>query len=714
MAVHVPLSVEAQAEAREIMASDKNILKPGNGEPVVSAKLLDVIFGVYWMTKDVKGEKGEGKIFPDQESAFMARNYGAVAVHAKIKILAPETPKFEEFKGQVFETTIGRLLFNSVLPVDYPYINKVIDKKAMAKIIDGMMVKYGISEIPMILDKIKSFGFKYTTFSGVTWGIDDVLVPDAKKEIVERAKNKEAEVQAQFEDGLLSNEERRRIVIEMWHGTKNEMEKEMPASLDQNGPVHDLVKSGARGSIGNIVQMAGLKGLIQNTAGETIEFPIISSMKEGLTPIEYFITTHGSRKGLTDTALNTAKAGYLTRRLFDVAQDVVIREDDCGTKDYISLGKENILGIEVSVSKNIRGRYLAADVLDDSGKVIYKKGYLLTKEDANRIEELNIKNIAVRSPLTCKSFLGICAKCYGADLGKGVPISIGEAVGTVAAQAIGEPGTQLTMRTFHAGGTASVGGDITQGLPRVEEVFEKRKPKNPAIVVSVDGTVSEIKEEGKEKIIKVIADVPVKGKSEVEYVCHYKRMALVKVGDKVKKGDIITDGSADIDDVFKNAGKDYAEKYVISEVAKLYELQGETVSRKHIEVIVRQMFSRRKIKSVGDTSFAVGEIVDPIEFYQENEIAKNAGKEEAKGDVLVMGITEVSLSRRSFLSAASFQHTTRILINSAIHGTVDRLSGLKENVIIGRLIPAGTGYKGSPKYEMIKEIQRKNNIETGE
>jgi len=712
MAVHVPLSPEAQMEAKEIMASDKNILKPGSGDPTLINKMLDIVLGAYWMTKQVKGEKGEGKIFESPEIAILAADFGEVSYRAKVKVLAPENIKYAESKGKVFETTTGRILFNNILPVDYPFINKEIDRKTIAAIVDELIVRYGIDKVPKILDKIKTFGFTYTTYSGITWGIDDVMEPAGKDAVVTKAKNESDTVNSQFGDGLLSDDERIRKNVEIWHKAKSDIEKLIPDSLEPNGPVTDMVKSGARGSIGNITQMVGMKGLITSTSGETIEFPIISGMKEGLTPIEYFITTHGARKGLTDTALNTARAGYLTRRLFDVAQDVMVTEDDCGTKDSIVIKKESVSGIEVSVAKNIRGRVLAEDVKSLDGKVSYKKGHILSKQDAVAIEGAGITEVRVRSPLACKTLHGVCKQCYGIDLGKNHLIDIGEAVGTVAAQAIGEPGTQLTMRTFHAGGTASVGGDITQGLPRVEEVFEKRRPKNPAVVATVSGTVSSVKDLGKEKVIIVMPDIEDKGKKknsgEIEYTFNYKRMSLVKVGDKITKGQLITDGSADIDEIFEYAGKEKAMEYIIHEIGKIYELQGETVSRKHIEIIVKQMFSRRRVTEVGDTKFSVDDLMDVYDLNAENEKIKTAGKNLATADSVVMGITEVSLSRQSFLSAASFQHTTRIFISAAIRGTEDKLTGLKENVIIGRLIPAGSGYKGSPKHAMIEKVTPKD------
>ncbi len=717
MAVHVPLGVEAQLEAKEIMASDKNILKPGNGDPTVASKLLDIVLGCFWVTKTVTGDKGEGKIFESPEDAIIAHNFGVVGYRAKIKVLPPEnSPKYAEFGGKVFETTVGRILFNEILPVDYPFINKEINRDKLSGIIDDLLTQHGMEKLPPVLDKIKSFGFKYATHSGTTWGIDDVVIPKGKAAVIASAKVKSDEIVNQFNEGLLTEEERIRKNIEIWHKTKNEVEKLIPDALDKMGSVYDMVYSKARGSLSQITQMVGMKGLISSTSGQVIEFPIISCSKEGLTPIEYFITTHGSRKGLTDTALNTAKAGYLTRKLFVVAQDVMVSESDCGTKDSIIIKKQTASGIDIPLSKNVRGRVIADDIADASGKVLFKKGHLLSKQDALKVEESGVTSVKVRSPLSCKSVRGVCSLCYGTDLGKNKLVEVGEAVGTVAGQAIGEPGTQLTMRTFHAGGTASQGGDIVHGLPRVEEVFEKRRPKNPAVVATVDGVISEVKDLGKEKVIKIIPELEDRSKgkkgSEIEYVFNYKRTALVKAGDQVKKGDILTDGSADIDDVFAYGGIDKTKEYVINEVGKIYELQGETVSRKHIEIIVRQMFSRKKVVSAGDTNLVEGMIVDDTYLQEENMLAKKEGKEMAKAEGVVMGIAEVSLSRKSFLSAASFQHTTKVLINSAIRGAEDDLVGLMENVIIGRLIPAGTGFAGSEKQKLMETVQPSADIET--
>jgi DNA-directed RNA polymerase subunit beta' len=480
-------------------------------------------------------------------------------------------------------------------------------------------------------------------------------------------------------------------VIEIWEGVKKEIEKMLPATLAEGSSASDMITSGARGSASNLAQMAGMKGLIVSPSGRTIDFPIIPSFKEGFSPIEYFITTHGSRKGLADTALNTAKAGYLTRRLVDVAQDVVITEEDCGTKEGKLMHKDNVLGIEIPISKTIRGRVLAADLKDKDGSVIHKRGTLITKEEALRLEAAGVTEAFVRSPLTCKTTYGICQSCYGLDLGRNHLVKVGEAVGIVAAQAIGEPGTQLTLRTFHAGGLAGV--DITAGLPRVEEIFERRLPKNPAVVAHDDGTVIDIRKEGALTSIIVLHDTKVDGKSnETAYELPPHRLAAVAKGDNVKKGDIMTDGSADIAEIFKYGGRERAEEYIIHEINKVYELQGASIGRKHIEIIIRQMFSRKKVKDAGDTSFSPSEIVEAIELLDENARMRELGTAEAKADGLVLGISETALTTKSWLSAASFQNTNRVLITNAIRGGVDTLRGLKENVIIGRLIPAGTGY----------------------
>ncbi len=692
MAVYVPLLEEAQGEARELMAANKNLLKPQNGDPIVHPS-KDMVLGAYWMTKNSDGEVGEGKYFPNPNTAITAFEYGIVSLRAKIKVLATDTPKYKRFNGEIFETTVGKLLFNSILPNDFSFITDEMNQKRVSALVDELIMHYGVDATPPILDKIKAFGFKYSTLSGTTWGLDNVKVPVEKPEIIARGRKQEDEVVAQWREGLLSEDEKYQKIIEIWTHAKKDLEKVLPTTLDKNGSTYDLFTSGARGTMTSLIQMTGMKGLIQNNQGKTLEFPIIPSYHEGLSPIEYFVTTHGARKGASDTALNTAKAGYLTRRLVDVAQDVVITEEDCGTKEGKMVTKENISGVEIPLSKNIRGRVLAADLKDADGKVVYKRGFLVTKEEAHVIEKAGFTEVFVRSPLTCKTIHGLCQMCYGLDLGRNHLVNLGEAVGIIAAQAIGEPGTQLTLRTFHAGGVA--GTDITTGLPRVEEIFERRIPKNPAVVSETDGEVFEIKDkDGKEKIIKVLSDSKVDGKpNEMEYTVQFRRTPIVKVGDKVKKGDLLTDGSADIAEIFKFGGKEMVEEYIIREINKVYELQSASIARKHTEIIIRQMFSRRKIKDAGETNFSVGDIVENTAFMEENIRVAALGAKEAKAEAVALGITEVSLRTKSWLSAASFQNTNRVLIENAIKGGVDNLRGLKENVIIGRLIPAGTGFK---------------------
>jgi len=700
MAVYVPLSDMAQMEAKEYMASNKNLLKPQDGSPIVMPK-MDIILGCYWMTKGVDGEKGEGMAFSSPNQAITAFDLGVITFRAKIKVLGTDKVKYGIFGSKPFETTVGKLFFNSIFPDDFPYINEEINIKRMSLLVDELIVHYGIDETPKFLDKIKDFGYQYATYSGVTWGIDNLKVPEGKRDIVTKFRKEEEVVRGQFDDGLLSEEEEYQKIIEIWEHAKKEIEKIIPATLDPKSSTYDLITSGARGSMGSLIQMCGMKGLIVNTSGETLDFPIIPSYIEGLSPLEYFITTHGSRKGAADTALNTAKAGYLTRRLVDVAQDVVITEEDCGTKN----GKK-IVAVDGVFAKYVNGRVLLADIKDSEGKVMFKKGALITKENSRSLEKAGIKEAFVRTPLSCETVHGICRNCYGLDLGRNCMIELGQAVGIIAAQAIGEPGTQLTLRTFHAGGVATV--DITTGLPRVEEIFERRTPKNPAIIAITDGEVVDVVDNGTDKFIKVLSDLKAENKvggkngNEVEYTIPPRRQILVKVGAKVKKGDLITDGSADINEIVKYGGKEMAEEYIVNEINKVYDLQSASISRKHIEIIIRQMFSRKKIKDAGDTTFSPGEIVETIELIEENEIMEKENGKKAEAGTIVLGITEVSLTTKSWLSAASFQNTNRVLINNAIRGGIDNLRGLKENVIIGNLIPAGTGF-GIKRKEIVLE-----------
>ncbi|PIR45284.1 MAG: DNA-directed RNA polymerase subunit beta' [Candidatus Vogelbacteria bacterium CG10_big_fil_rev_8_21_14_0_10_51_16] len=695
MAVHVPLGVEAQGEARDLMAANNNLLRPGSGDPIVTPK-LDIVLGCYWMTKAIDGELGEGKIFPSINQAITAYDFGAVGFRSKIKVLPGSHAKYDTFEGKVFETTVGRLLFNSILPNDFPYINHEVAGGELSTMIQDLISRYGIEGTPAVLDKIKSFGYKYVTKSGITWGLDDLRSPPEKAALVAVAREEALRVEDNFAEGLISENERYRMSIEIWRGVKDAIEKSLPKTLLANGSIQDMILSGARGSWAQVSQMAGMIGLIVNTRGRTLDFPIIPSYKEGLSPLEYFIITHGSRKGLADTALNTAKSGYLTRRLVDVSQDCIIVEEDCGETVGRVMKKSSLVGIGATLGNAILGRILARDVKDTAGKAVVIKGTLLMKAEVKSIEESGVSEVSVRSPLTCTSIRGICRSCYGLDLGRNRLVNLGEAVGIIAAQSIGEPGTQLTMRTFHQGGISQEAGDITMGLPRVEEIFEKRPPKSPAIVSQSSGEVLEVREDAHERIITVLSDVETTKdakQASVTYTVPNIRTVLVKPGDRVHKGDLLSDGSANLTELFAYGSKEIAEDYILNEIHKVYSLQGAQVSRKHVEVIVRQMFSRYSVLEPGDTRLVPGEVVSTSRLHQENSRAELAGGVASKSARMIKGITEVALTTQSFLSAASFQNTSRVLIDTAIKGGVDRLVGLKENVIIGRLIPAGTGYK---------------------
>jgi len=687
MAVHLPLSDEAQREARDIICSAKNLLRPGTGEPIVNPS-QDMVLGIYWMTKEKKGAKGEGKIFASPNEAIMAYDFGHVDFRAKIKVLATDHLKYEVFEGKIFETTVGRLLFNSVLPNDFAFLNKELTNKGLASIVSQVIEKYGIDATPDILDKIKNFGFEYATKSGISWAMGDLKVPEKKPEIIEVAKTAAREVQKQYQDGLLAENERYDKIIGIWEKAESDVKDLTQETLDEESPVSMMIVPKARGGLVQVGQMSSMKGLVINPAGKIIDFPVISSYKEGLSVLEYFITTHGARKGTADTALKTAKAGYLTRRLVDVAQDVIVREADCGEKQGILISRESMEEHGKSIAGRITGRTLVAD----SGE--FKKGHLLSAHDAKKIDDSDVKEVHIFSPITCKTLRGVCQKCYGYDLGAGALVNIGEAVGIVAAQAIGEPGTQLTMRTFHTGGIAA-GGDITMGLPRVEEVFELTSPKNPAVLSAVEGTVLGIKEEDGEKTVSILIDKndTTKKKETQEYKIPFGRYIIVKEGDEITKGQPVTDGSFDIKKLFDIAANELTQNYILNEIGKVYSMQGAPINDKHIEVIIRQMFSRLKITDIGSTRFNAGDIVATYEFETENAKAREEGEEEAKALPLVKGVKEVAITSPSFLSAASFQNTVKVLIKAAVGGAEDPLLGLKENVIIGRLIPAGTGFK---------------------
>lgn len=699
MSVHVPLTPQAQLEAKEIMSANKNILKPGSGE-VTTEPRQDIILGCYWMTQELSGLKGEGKAFPSTNTAIAAYDFGDVDLRAKIKVLPSTNQKYAQYEGKVFETTVGRLLFNAALPNDFPYINEEMTKKRMAGVVQQLVKKYSLEGIPKIIDAIKRFGFEYATKAGITFSYDDALVPEGKDALVKEGQDAIEELWKQYNEGLLTEEERRRLSIETWTGVSDKIKKMALETLTPTSPVHNMVTSGARGSPAQLHQMVGMKGLITNPRGEIIDFPILASMKEGLSPIEYFISTHGARKGMSDTALNTAKAGYLTRRLFDVGQDVIILEEDCGTKEGVTITRPDKNSVGGSLAAKIQGRLLAKEC-SEAG---FKRNHLLTPADAQKIEESSVAEVIVRSPMTCDTMRGICQHCYGIDLTTQEQIDVGEAVGVVAAQAVGEPGTQLTMRTFHQGGVAAAGGDITMGLPRVEEIFERRKPKVPALIAHIDGVVTSIVKADGETTIMLAAEGK-SAKRDTEYKTSSVRTTIVKQGESVVKGQFMTDGSADLEELFQHAGKVKTQEYIIDEITRIYELQGVTIARKHLELIVNQMFGRMEITESGETDFSVGQTVEDHELLRANKIMKEKGKETAKGTQRIMGIADVALTRTSFLSSVSFQHSTRKLVEASLAGAVDKLIGLKENVIIGRLIPAGTGFAGSKKHATIRALE---------
>lgn len=694
MAVHVPLSERAQVEARELIAANKNLLKPGSGDPVVNMK-LDIVLGSYWVTKMMAGSTDQPQAFSSPNQAIMAYDFGRVGLRDKIKLMGGKSEKYGVLAGALFETTVGRILFNNTLPSDFPFLNAEVTVKVISALIEDLISRYGLGLMPPILDKIKSFGFKYATRSGITWALDDIKIPPAKSQIIIDARAEVERVENDYHEGLLSETERYRMVIEIWTRAKLEIQKTIPENLPKDGSAADMLASGARGSIGQLTQMVGMKGIIINPAGQEIDFPIIPSYKEGLSPIEYFTTTHGSRKTLADTALNTAKAGYMTRKLVDVSQDVVVREEDCGDTVGRMITQADIAGFDTGISRLVRGRVLLSDLVDADGKVLFKKGHLISREDAALVDEKGAVSAHIRSPLSCHSLRGVCQKCYGADPGRGHLVAIGEPVGIVAAQAIGEPGTQLTMRTKHSGGISTGNMDIVGGLPRVEEIFERRNPKNQAIISEVNGTVLAVNNTGREFVIEVAIDPDsrkkkAKDNDKLEYTAPLNRTILVKAKDNIKSGQLLTDGSADLVSLTKYAGRAAAENYIIKEINAIYELQGVFISRKHIEVIIRQMFSRVKVKDPGDTKFTLGEVIERSILAEEHETL-GSDSEKAKTEEVLLGISEVALSTASFLSAASFQHTNKVLIDMSLKGGLDRLRGLKENVIIGRLIPAGTG-----------------------
>jgi len=679
MAVHLPLSEQAQNEAKEIMISSKNLLKPANGQAIVSPT-QDIVLGCYLLSLMDEIEEGEIKTFSSIKELELAYFNRQIKLTTPIKI---------KFARSFVKTTYGRLLFNSILPAQIPFINEILNKKKLNKLVNLIIEKVGLENSEPYLNKIKDIGFEISTISGLSWGVDDLIIPEIKTKLVEQAEKEVENVENYFNEGLLTVSERREKIIDIWDNVNSKIHSSLPALYPQNNPVTIVIDSGARGTWASVRQMAGMKGLVQDPQGNIIELPIISSYKEGLGVLEYFISTHGARKGTTDTALKTAEAGYLTRRLIDVAQDVVIREEDCGTTEGITIFRSDGEEYGYHFADRLFSRTASEDI-KIGNKIVVKAEEIIDREKAELIEKhKKIKSVKVRSPITCKSRYGICSKCYGYDLSTNKPVNIGEAVGIIAAQSIGEPGTQLTLRTFHIGGTA--GRDITYGLPRAEEVFEARTPKGAGILAKNNGEVVDIKEEG---LVRAIY-LKVEGRKQKvdKYLVPKGTSIYVKKGQEVLKGQQITEGPLDPKEFLCLKGIKELPRYLINEVQKIYVPSGTYINDKHIEIIVRKMLSRIKILDPGDTDFTKGDIVSKLTFLDKNRTIKKLKGLPAKGKQLILGITRVSLTAESFLSAASFQETSRVLVETSLSGKKDNLIGLKENVIIGHLIPAGRGLK---------------------
>ncbi len=714
MAVHVPLSVEAQAECRFLMLAANNILKPQDGKPVVSPT-QDMVIGSYYLTIHKEGAVGEGSVFASPEEAVIAYQTGQIDLQAMVDVrITKQIDGKQEHK--TIKTTPGRIIFNDAIPQNLGMVDRsqpgneflfevdaLVDKKQLGKIVDFCYRKHGETKTAEMLDNIKRLGFHYSTIGAITISVSDIVVPEEKSEYIQKAEEKVVEIEKKFKRGYLTNKERRENVIKVWADTTNSISDALMKSLNPFNPVYMMASSGARGSTNQIRQLAGMRGLMVDPSGEIIEIPIRANFREGLTVLEFFISTHGARKGLADTALRTADSGYLTRRLVDVSQDVIIREHDC-LKDtdtpqgvYVGdlLDGEEI--IEPFIDR-VGGRFAAADIVDTkTGEIIVRSDEMITYDHCRKIEKAGIKGAYIRTVLTCKTQHGVCAKCYGADMSSGELVSIGEAVGIIAAQSIGEPGTQLTMRTFHTGGVA--GEDITHGLPRVEELFEARKPKGLAVISEIAGKVS-IGDARKKQEVTVTSE---DGNAEV-YTIPFGSRVKVKEGDIVEAGDEITEGSINPNDILKIKGAKGVQAYLLKEVQMVYRLQGVEISDKHIEIIIRQMLKKCKVEDAGDTDLLAGSLVDIHHFDKENERVMRDNKKLATAKRVLLGITKASLATDSFLSAASFQETTRVLTEAAIKGKSDPLIGLKENVIIGKLIPAGTGMKRYKNIDVIKNI----------
>ena len=700
MAVHVPLSAEAQAEARFLMLAAGNLLKPSDGRPV-SVPTQDMILGSYYLTMVREEEKGAGKVFRDADEALMAYSDGAVGLHAPIKVRVTRE-EGERRVSRIINATVGQIIFNDPIPQDLGFVDRtdpekafdlevtfLVRKKELGRIIDRCIAVHGVTTTSEVLDRIKAQGFKYSTRAAITVAVSDAVIPETKKQMLEEAEQKVLQIRRQYDRGLISDDVRYERVIKTWNDTTEQVKQALQECFTRDNPIFMMADSGARGSMEQIRQLAGMRGLIANTSGRAIEIPIRSNYREGLNILEYFNSSRGARKGLADTALRTADSGYLTRRLVDVSQDVIIRHEDCGTHEGIVVTRIEDQGRTIEeLTERLIGRYPAEDILHpETGEMLVSRDTLMNEADAKRVVDAGITAVKIRTMLTCEATSGVCARCYGANLANGRTVGIGEAVGIIAAQSIGEPGTQLTMRTFHTGGVASA-SDITQGLPRVEELFEARKPKNAAIISYVDGVVSfETDAKGGRN---VVVTNPETGEL-FEKLVPFDSKLIVSEGDNIQRGTLITEGSVEPAEILTVSGQLAVQDYIIKEVQKVYRTQGVDINDKHIEVIVRQMMKKVRVEDQGETGLIAGTVMEKTDFMAENARAKAEGKQPATYSPILLGITKASLATESFMSAASFQETTRVLTEAAIKGKVDPLQGLKENVIIGKLIPAGTG-----------------------
>ena len=718
MAVHVPLSAEAQAEARFLMLAAGNLLKPSDGQPV-TVPTQDMILGSYYLTLDKDGERGEGKVFRDVDEVMMAYQTGVIELHSKIKVRR-ELEIDGKIESGIVDTTIGKIIFNNPIPQDLGFIDRsipenrfkfevdfLVGKSGLKKIIDKCIKIHGPVRTSVVLDHIKAQGYKYSTKGAITVAVCDAVIPPQKKAIIAEAEKEVDVIRDEFMMGLRSNEERYEEVLRIWEKATNDVTDALQKNLDRYNPIFMMADSGARGSMSQIRQLAGMRGLIANTSGKTIEIPIRANYREGLNILEYFISSRGARKGLADTALRTADSGYLTRRLVDVSQEVIIREEDCGTTEGLEIfdikaGESNVIE---GLHERLIGRYLLDDFCDSNGNVLVSKDVMMGDKEADIIVNSGVDHIKIRSVLECRAKHGACRKCYGSNLANRQPVTVGEAVGIIAAQSIGEPGTQLTMRTFHAGGVA--GDDITQGLPRVEELFEARKPKGLAIIAEFGGEV-QLKDTKKKR--EVIITNRETGDVKT-YLIPYGSRLKVQEGQILEAGDELTEGSINPHDLLRIKGIRAVQDYMIREVQRVYRLQGVDINDKHVEVIVRQMLKKVRIEDGGDTGYLPGAMVDVLELEKRNKEMEEQGLQTATAEQIMLGITKASLATDSFLSAASFQETTKVLTDAAIKGKVDPLVGLKENVILGKLIPAGTGMR---RYRDVKISTDENDFTIGD